>query len=833
MKPEIQEGRLTNPRLGGVDPPSQESADLLGALWRYRWAVILPGIAGMVLGFLVYLRTPETYRSTTRLMLESDRPAILDSMTGDLVGGVPSIDIVESQLYSDRVVSMAFDDPRMQPFRERFSDSPSKYISSVQKQMVLEPEVADTGTAQSLVMLLHFDSRDAELSEASVKSFSTALQTFLNERHKNSQSDLVSLISEAMETLHPKMLELERRYRDFRRDAPLAWNAKGEAINPHRERSLFLIQRRSEIFEQLRQKQILLSAVESVATKSEDPMVALSVVGQLLGIQIQVPEPQPITAGSAAREGDATLALLDVDKELLPLMIDRNKYAAEFGDNHPTVKQLDAELTTMKLELKRLVKEQTDQIIKLMADNKQELSDPTQRAQEAIKAVLYAAKSEVMLLQKQIDEVDEQISLEKEQTIELARFEQDNFAMLREIERDRELMDQLEEQMARVSLTNDQQSSTRVIELTAPSRAYLVGPILLKLLGIGSIIGLTFGTGLAMILEKNASTFRTPDEVTETLGVPVLTHLPFFKGRISKPKTGELNPFKDLDAHLATIHQPASVVSEAIRSLRTSLFCETGGQGCKIIQVTSPLPGDGKSTIAGNLACSIAQSGKRVLAVDCDLRRPQLTDNFSLSSELGITSVLNAECEPDDAIHQTPLANLKVMPSGPIPANPAEALTLPDMGELLEYFRTQYDYVIIDTPPMLVVTDPSIIASMVDGVVLGLRIRRKSKQNSRESINILRTVGANIFGIVINNSDESGASDGYRGYGYYRYGRYTSRYYRPGSVKKGGAQSRGVVVSGKRNRSPKPPAISTPESSVDAESRDVDVSPQPDSTLSP
>jgi Mrp family chromosome partitioning ATPase len=121
------------------------------------------------------------------------------------------------------------------------------------------------------------------------------------------------------------------------------------------------------------------------------------------------------------------------------------------------------------------------------------------------------------------------------------------------------------------------------------------------------------------------------------------------------------------------------------------------------------------------------------------------------------------------------------------------------MQDLLELVRDQFDYVIIDTPPLLVVTDPSIMASMADGVVLALRVRRKSKPNARESVNILRAVGARILGLVINNSDEASASDGYRGYGYYRYGRYASRYYRTGTAtgEKSRAESSPVLVSGR------------------------------------
>jgi capsular exopolysaccharide synthesis family protein len=310
--------------------------------------------------------------------------------------------------------------------------------------------------------------------------------------------------------------------------------------------------------------------------------------------------------------------------------------------------------------------------------------------------------------------------------------------------------------------------------------------------GIGTLMGLLLGSGLAYLLEKNANTFRDPEEISGMLGVPILTHIPFFRGKRRKLKKGEVDPYKNLTTDLAVVHQPSSMTSEAVRSLRTAVFFGAGDSPAgTVLQITSPLPGDGKSTIACNLASSIAQSGKRVLAIDCDLRRPQLTDNFDCNDKLGLTNVLNGECDPLDAAHATALPKLWAMPCGPIPSNPAEALSLPVMNELLDYLREHFDYIILDTPPLLVVTDPSIVASMADGVILTLRIRRKSKPNSREAMNILSGVGGNVLGVVINNSDETTSSDGYRGYTYYRNGRYRNHYYR----KSGTANGSSVAVS--------------------------------------
>ncbi len=792
---------LEHHHASGPEAAGPEAADMLAAIWRYRWAVLLPGLVGALIGFLVYSKTPEMYKSSTRLMVESDRPAILDSMTGDLVGGVPSIDIIKSQLLSDRVVAMAYSDPRMLSFHSSYGDSPNAFSGIAHQSLSLDTELNDIRSAQSLVMFLSFEHTNPELCSSAVKTFSDALQQFFNEKHKSSRSELLKLIEVATEQLAPKMSELEQRYRDFRRDAPLAWDAEGHAINPHRERQLFLIEKRSELVEKLRAKSLLLAAVESIVKESKDPIVALGIIGQLLGVNITVPNEQYIQEN--LREGDAKLAQLELDQQLVPLMIQRNQFAAEFGDSHPKVKSLDAELNTMKGELKRLVQEQSERILELMAKGHKGGSDPKSKATESLSAIVTAARAEESLLQSQLKSLDDQIANERKSAIELARYEQDNTSMIREIDRTRELMDQLEEQMARVRLT-EENGGTRVIELTAPSSAYLIGPNFAKMLGMGTFFGLALGAGLALLLEKNANTFRDPDEISRFLGVPVLTHIPFFKGRTRKVAKNEVDVYKDLDPYLSSVHAPSSVAAEAIRTCRTSILFECAGPGGKVIQVTSPLPGDGKSTIAGNLACSIAQSGKRVLAIDCDLRRPQLTDNFALRHKPGLTDVLNGDCEPSEVCHATPLTTLHVIPSGAVPTNPAEALTLPEMGELLEYLRERYDFIIVDTPPLLVVTDASITASLVDAVILAVRIRRKSKPNCKEALSILRAVGARVIGLVINNSDEASASDGYKGYGYYRYGRYTSRYNRPtkrtsnvGSMSNNGERASSVRVTGR------------------------------------
>ena len=196
-----------------------------------------------------------------------------------------------------------------------------------------------------------------------------------------------------------------------------------------------------------------------------------------------------------------------------------------------------------------------------------------------------------------------------------------------------------------------------------------------------------------------------------------------------------------------------------------------------MIQTTSPVPGDGKSTLTANLAITIAQSNKRVLLVDGDFRRPSLHRLFGAHNNVGIASVIVGEADPADAIQETEVPNLSLMACGPRPPNPSELLTSPQFEELVNVLREQYDFVLIDTPPVLAVTDPGIVSARVDGVIMALRIRKNGRPGAIRARKILKDLDANILGIVVNGIDHRSGAYGYysnyrRGYGYGGYGGY-------------------------------------------------------------
>jgi succinoglycan biosynthesis transport protein ExoP len=198
-----------------------------------------------------------------------------------------------------------------------------------------------------------------------------------------------------------------------------------------------------------------------------------------------------------------------------------------------------------------------------------------------------------------------------------------------------------------------------------------------------------------------------------------------------------------------------SAIGEAYRVLRTSVLFSTGTTPPKTILVTSGEPGEGKTTTVINTAISLSQLGASVLIIDADLRKPMTHRGFGLSSERGLSTYLSSEVDLEGLIQTVELRNLSVLPCGPIPANPSELISSDRMKELLRIASQQYDHILIDSPPLMHVTDPVILSTMVNGVILVLHGGKSSRDVVRQSKQMLSAVGANLFGVVLNNVSAS------------------------------------------------------------------------------
>jgi capsular exopolysaccharide synthesis family protein len=325
-----------------------------------------------------------------------------------------------------------------------------------------------------------------------------------------------------------------------------------------------------------------------------------------------------------------------------------------------------------------------------------------------------------------------------------------------------------------MAATDYNQKTIRVLEQS--SLGVFIGPQLIRYLGIGGFLGFAAFCGLAYLLELADRSYRGPDEIAGDLGMPIVGHLPL--ASLSNNKRVDAK----IDSSVVTVHKSKSAVSEAFRGIRTALFFNNQQGNLKVIQVTSPIPGDGKSTIASNLAVSIAQSGRKVCLVDCDFRRPRVSKIFGVGSDVGLVQVINEKSVLAEAIQESSVENLSILCCGRRPGNPAELLSSEKFQSIVAELRTMYDYVILDTPPVLVVSDPATVAPIADGVILTVRLRRNLKPIAIRAAQMLHAMNANMIGVVVN-----GVGVGANGYGYggYRYDAYNSTYGGKGYGKSG------------------------------------------------
>jgi non-specific protein-tyrosine kinase len=304
----------------------------------------------------------------------------------------------------------------------------------------------------------------------------------------------------------------------------------------------------------------------------------------------------------------------------------------------------------------------------------------------------------------------------------------------------------------RVAESSTVSTVTQVEVATPPLRP--IRPRVLFNTFVAGILGLFIAAGVAFALEALDDTL-SPDDVVTELGLPVL-------GVVAHhPKEG---------GQLIVAFQPRSPVSEAFRSLRTNLQFASVNHPLRSLMVTSPSPQDGKSTVAANLGVVMAQGGRKVVLVEADLRRPQVHKKLGIPNRLGISSIIvQPKVVLDGTIQETSIQNLSALTSGDLPPNPAELIGSEKMNDILHLVGGLYDMVIIDTPPVMAVTDASALATKVDGVLVVIKPGATKLAACKQTIEQLKHVGANILGVVLNDVEVNRSR--------YKYGHYKGYYY--------------------------------------------------------
>jgi polysaccharide biosynthesis transport protein len=408
------------------------------------------------------------------------------------------------------------------------------------------------------------------------------------------------------------------------------------------------------------------------------------------------------------------------------------------GPNHP-------QAVALKAQIDELVKEITAEQNRLLIQAKQNYvvaranEDQTTAALEAQKADAYKLRDQLV-----------------EYTLRQ-----------REFEANRNLYDSLQQRLRTASVQSGLESlEIDVVDKALPPANPVLRPQSTVIL-TALVFSLLAGIVVAFLMESLDTGLRSIAEIESITELPSLAIIP----RARRSSVDQAGTLTTAQRNIGILTQPKSQFAEAFRSLRTSLLLSTTGHPPKFIVLTSATPSEGKTTAASNLAAILAQRDTRVLLIDGDLRRPNIHHRFGLNGKIGLTTVLTGATTLEESVQHVPeIPNLDILPSGPVPPFPTEMLSSGAMEAILKRAGELYDYVVIDSPPILSVTDGVILARQADAVVLVVRHGKSSKHVVRRARDILLRAGAGITGIVLNavdmNSPEYYGYYGYSGYSY-------------------------------------------------------------------
>jgi len=755
--------------------------DLLSIFRRRKWHFALGLMLGLALAALYYFVTPPTYRAEMEILVgqKSGEIARGASRSASVEGVQAEEDILSTHiqlLTSRRILTAAMENANLAQLTSiaeaiEKGDSPIVFL-----QENLKVSKGGEGVARDAhTLLASYDDPSPTDCAVILNAIYIEYEKYLKEHFEGTSTQAVDLVKTLVERDAQAVLDSERELAEFMGSTTLLWDGE-RSRNIHKERlgriedSLIDLNRleaetesRLEVITSFiaRTKPEDITDLDRLSLLSEKEVARLQLVFQVTRgdvISEAFQAEQPLRQESARAEYSEYLSLVMREKKLREL----------FSDEHPQVISIQEQIALMR------------QFIDANAANQDGLGT-SERMRPAEMLQTYQG-----LLEHDLDEIRKRrdvLLAQSDNELQLAKSLEANemqvHSLRRELQRRQDIYQRSQDTLKELSFVRDYAGFTTDVigEAVPQEKPVWPRPALVGVIGI--LLGGVLGLGLGLFAELLDVTFADPDDLSRSLGLPIYAHVP----RFPLIRRGRKEPPLELDPAVYIYHRPRSPEAEMYRVIRTNLFVDTRLGGQKVIQVTSASPGDGKSTTAANLAIAIADAGKRVLLVDGDMRRPQIAKLLRVDGSPGLAEILLEQVEPSDAVQPTIVKNLAVVTSGRAVSHPAELLEGEQLLSLLELWREQYDYVIIDSPPVLAVSDAAIIAKASDAVLFTTRIIKNGRRVVERAKQVLDSQRITVLGAIVNGYSSKSGTYGYANgydknlYGY-GYGEDNGDYYR-------------------------------------------------------
>ena len=770
---------------------------------RHRWIVLLTVILFLSAGFFYLLTTTPIYTSTSRLYVEQSGPKIITEYEGLMTQSKNYLYTQSELIKSTPIVADAVDDPQIKRLRT-FADV-DNLVTYLKKTLNVKVGKKDD------IITVSFDSPYPNEAAQIVNTVVDSYIGYHSTRRRSTVYEVLKILQKEKVKRDKELSEKFERLLEFTRtNGVVSFNDNGGHI---------AFQRLSKLSEALTEAQLTAinakadyEAIESMAgepAKIKQFAAALSAAPMVsIGVRIFINDEET-----------------QLRSELKDLEVKLKNARYHCTEEHPSIRAIHVKIDYIKQQIQSQAKEFTE-------------------------AYIGAMRQRWMTTKQREDELLVSFNAQREEAQSLGVKAAEYSVLQSELKRTERLCDILDERIKELNVTEDAGALNISILEVARAADKPSKPQKTSVMTIALALGVMLGCGFALLCNWLDCRLRSIEEVSAVLGIPVLGVVPTmsegqtiaahgqrvwldFKvviadayrtigvrlwrmlGGVSVGKTKTIAVKQDprhktqdprlesgvwsLDEVIAERGQevrlkPKSVVAEAYRTIRTAVFFGVPKDEAKTIVVTSPAPGDGKTTLVSNLAIAMAQAGQKTLILDCDFRKPMQHSIFKIDNEKGLSSVFAGSITLDQAIrsiktqdpgHKTQDralesgvwslesgVGLDLLPCGPEVPNPSELLNSKVFAEILEELSQRYDRVIIDSPPAIPVADSQILGAICDITLLVLRADKSTRRLSQRAMNSLLSIGAQVLGAVVNDVSRTGESYGYYAdYRYYNYGR--------------------------------------------------------------
>jgi succinoglycan biosynthesis transport protein ExoP len=680
-------------------------APILLVLYRRRWAVIVTTMLCVAMGMLYLLKATPIFTSSSRVYIEQFGRQILSDTPGSVSKSDSFLYTQAEIIRSAPILGAALDQVDWRRMKTFANvDNP---VASLQLGGAFNVMVG----RKDDIVTVSFDSPYPVEAAKVVNAIVAAYEERQSKYKKKSAEEVLTILQEQKEKYEA---ELEKHFQEM-----LSFKRDNGALSFQNDRGNIILERLATLLNTL-----TAADVEAVGLKAKR---------------------------------QATITML-ADRDRVADFVNSLQLRSEGVDRDFDV--LKSEIRRLKMNLKNAQQFSGDESnqVKILRENVAALEKEMGAKQLATaQAYLSQTIADQAAAEEKVRELTQQFEAQKKEALELNAKAAEFARLQANVDRTQKQCDLLDERIKQVSVNKEDVGSLNVQVLdvgraadkpTKPNRTLT--------LAASMVLGLMLGGAFAFAREWVDQRLRTPEEVSAAIGIPVLGIVPHMDGKLPLPVRG-------LFVHLNSL----SDIAEAYRTVRTALFFGTAPE-TKTLLVTSPAPGDGKSTTASNLAIAFAQAGHKTLLVDCDLRKPVQHKVHELEYEQGLSEVLAGGVKLREALRQTKIGRLYLLPCGGVPENPSEALTSKRFEQIIEALAAKFDKIVIDSPPVLPVADAQILSASVDATVLVVRMGKSTRKTAVAALDALRGVGGNVVGVAVNDMPRTRSGYGYyRGYGYY------------------------------------------------------------------